>query len=210
MDVNTFANVVGYRPSVIKWVGKDLTSDIISKSNDCVPSTLDEDAMSAQEHKQNKHFDELSEDYQVTTINNDESFFSKSNNAKKSYDCQTCNKSFKWRSHWKSHERIHTGERPFKCEICGKTFTRSDGLQCHKKVHLKIIKPCSTANQPHYTLGENTVEDGIKQDNIFICIYCGRTFSSLAGYDRHIEKKHKGLKCTFLYRRIYKYIFVNV
>ena len=208
MDVNASANVLGYRPSVIKWVGRDLTSDIIPKSNNCVPSTLGTQAMSVQEHKQDKHFDKLSEDYQAITINNDESPFSKITNAKKSYDCQRCNKSFKWRSHWKSHERIHTGERPFKCEICGKTFTRSDGLQCHKKVHLKITKPCSTANQLHYSLGENTVQDGMKQDNIFICTYCGRTFSSLAGHDRHKEKKHKGLKRTYFYTRVYINIYM--
>ncbi|XP_028400951.1 zinc finger protein 155-like isoform X2 [Dendronephthya gigantea] len=50
--------------------------------------------------------------------------------------CRFCNKPYHWRSHWKAHERIHTGERPFQCEICGKCFTRSDGLQCHKHTHL--------------------------------------------------------------------------
>ena len=203
MDGNVFMNVEEYRPSVIKWVGKDLTSHIIPKSNDCVPFTISEEAMSAQEHKKIKNYDD-----QVTTINKDESFFSKSNNPTNIYDCQTCNKSFKWRSHWKSHERIHTGERPFKCETCEKTFTRSDGLQCHKKVHLKITKPCSTANQLHYSLGENTVQDGMKQDNIFICSYCGRTFSSLAGHDRHKEKKHKGLKHTYFYTGVYINIYM--
>ena len=54
---NVIRNLEGYRRSVIKWVGKDLTSDIIPKSNDCVPSTLGEQAMSAQEHKQNKQFE---------------------------------------------------------------------------------------------------------------------------------------------------------
>jgi uncharacterized Zn-finger protein len=209
LNGNVSASVLKCRPSVIKWVGKNFTADINSKTDGrdlSTVGTIQAYTMSTQEHKQSKGSHESSEDQQA--INN-ESLFRKSNNAERKYGCLMCKKSFKWRSHWKSHQRIHTGERPFHCEICGKTFTRSDGLQCHKKVHFKIAKPCSTATQPYYVLGNNIVQDAtdlkqdnvlvqdatdLKQDNVLICAYCGRTFGSLAGYYRHTNNKHKGLK----------------
>ena len=198
MDGKASATVLGCRPSVIKWVGKDLTSDINSNTNDCDSSTLGARTMSSQENKQSKYSDESPGDQQAIVNNdNDEVLLPKSNNAiKTKYDCLVCNQSFKWRSHWKSHLRVHNGERPFQCEICGKTFTRSDGLQCHKKVHLKITKTCSSTNQLHFALEDNTaqVETDTKHNNVFICEHCGRTFVSRVGCRRHTDQKHKGLK----------------
>ena len=181
------------RPSVIKWVGKELTPDVITSKTD----DLD---FSQQPRPANigkiSDSDKSTENQQACV--NDESLFLESTNSERKYSCTICKKRFKWRSHWKSHERIHTGERPFQCEICGKLFTRSDGLQCHRKVHIKIEKPkvCSPGTQPNRFLGNNVVEGvtGLKQDKVFICAYCGRTFGSLRGYCRHTDMKHKGLK----------------
>ena len=190
MDTNVSQTVMGCRPTVIKWVGKNCTSN----ENLETSSTLSTNVISTQEHKQPKHSDESSEDQQVR--NGVESLLVMSNNPKRNYVCLTCKRSFKCRSVWKSHERIHTGERPFQCETCGKAFTRSDGLQSHKKVHLKITKPCPAANQPHYVLEDSTVqcETSMKQESVFICAHCGRTFYSLAGYCKHTNTKHKGQK----------------
>ena len=58
MDGKASATVLGCRPSVIKWVGKDLTSDINSNTNDCDSSTLGARTMSSQENKQSKCSDE--------------------------------------------------------------------------------------------------------------------------------------------------------
>ena len=39
------------------------------------------------------------------------------------HTCRTCNNAFKYDSHRKMHERIHTDERPYKCTYCNKAFT---------------------------------------------------------------------------------------
>ncbi|XP_028402375.1 zinc finger protein 454-like [Dendronephthya gigantea] len=193
-------SVIWGRPSVIKWAGKDFAPDIISKKEDLDSTTVG--SVQAYEISQPVQKGKNSDQSFKQTTKNSESLFLKSTDAEKKYGCEICKKRFKWRSHWKSHERIHTGERPFQCEICAKRFTRSDGLQCHKKVHIKIGKPRSSETQPQASyLLSNSVIEGVgclKQDKVFICAYCGRTFGSLRGYCRHTDKKHKDkddLKC---------------
>ena len=177
------------RPSVIKWVGKNFTaseenSQTMVDGGNCTVRKVQAHTTLTQEYNQSTGFDESSE-IQDLIINDD--LVPKSKNAAKKYGCVACDKTFSWRSHLQCHERIHTGEKPFQCDICDKAFSRSDGLQCHKKVHFKI-KENGTGN----TLDEAA----LRRQNIFLCTTCGRTFASLTGYSRHIEKKHKGLRYT--------------
>ncbi|CAB3993878.1 zinc finger 664-like, partial [Paramuricea clavata] len=104
------------------------------------------------------------------------------------YSCSFCKKSFKWRSHWKSHERIHTGERPFQCEICGKTFTRSDGLQCHRALHTSALYSCLPRGLPHEC--RRTAHHEV-QSSLPVCRLCSKRCYSFAGLMKHMQK-HKG------------------
>jgi len=58
---------------------------------------------------------------------------------KRPYKCDKpdCNKTFLMRHHLATHERIHSGERPYSCVHCGKTFTHKYCLNTHLLLHTK-------------------------------------------------------------------------
>lgn len=123
------------------------------------------------------------------------------------FRCSFCEKSFKWRSHWQSHERTHTGAKPYGCEICGKRFARSDGLQCHKLTHIarknhrncqsklshsqvRCADPCNYV-PPNTAERVSCVVSELEQKNLFNCGHCNRVLFSSAGVLKHMHS-HKG------------------
>ena len=50
------------------------------------------------------------------------------------FQCKICFKAFTCKSNLTTHERIHTGHRPYVCKTCGKAFTQSNNLNRHMRV----------------------------------------------------------------------------
>lgn len=56
-------------------------------------------------------------------------------NVQKNHICQSCDRAFPSVSLLTTHNRIHTGERPFKCTTCSKSFKTQGALNLHERRH---------------------------------------------------------------------------
>ncbi|KAK8725924.1 hypothetical protein OTU49_010556 [Cherax quadricarinatus] len=91
----------------------------------------------------------------------------RSHTGEKPFGCSVCEKSFSKKSNMIIHMRVHTGERPFLCDHCGKYFTYKYSLNAHKRLHT--------------------------QERPFICGVCGKSFRYEASRHVHL-KRHAGDK----------------
>ena len=58
------------------------------------------------------------------------------------FACNLCVKTFTEALTLRSHQRMHSGEKPCICNICEKSFTNSASLTNHKRMHTGACKLC--------------------------------------------------------------------
>ena len=92
----------------------------------------------------------------------------------KPYQCEICGRSFRQSGTKLNHMRaVHDKEKPYKCEFCPKTFGHKSSLVVHRRIHTKE-KP-------------------------FECEICGRKFTDRATMKKHVptHTKEKNHRCTY-------------
>ncbi|XP_066204152.1 zinc finger and BTB domain-containing protein 11 [Saccopteryx leptura] len=93
----------------------------------------------------------------------------------KPFQCQFCDKCYSWKKDWYSHVKSHSVTEPYRCNICGKEFYEKALFRRHVK------------KATHGKKGR------AKQNLERVCERCGRRFTQLREYRRHMNN-HEGVK----------------
>nr|XP_033797218.1 zinc finger and BTB domain-containing protein 11 isoform X2 [Geotrypetes seraphini] len=93
----------------------------------------------------------------------------------KPFQCQYCGKCYSWKKDWYSHVKSHSVTEPYKCTVCDKEFFEKALFRRHVK------------KATHGKKGR------AKQNLERVCEHCGRKFTQLREYRRHMNN-HEGVK----------------
>lgn len=123
----------------------------------------------------------------------------------KPFVCAQCGLRFPTSSNYKTHLRLHKGEKPYKCDVCGESFAQSSTLKYHKRRHTGE-KPyqCDTCGMA-FSVSSSLIIHRRKHtgEQPYKCTHpgCEQAFVSLADKKRHMRNIHAdgnpGVKCLF-------------
>ncbi|XP_068442879.1 zinc finger protein 11-like [Clinocottus analis] len=120
------------------------------------------------------------------------------------FSCPDCEKSFKFQSLLKAHQRIHTGEQPFLCSQCGRRFSFKQSLERHRQTHKTGRKyECLICGEFFKSLVAQREHKSTHMENgEYLCSECGRAFAWKSALVRHLkthgedaEKAGRPYKC---------------
>lgn len=104
--------------------------------------------------------------------------------------CKYCNKVFKKAGRLLTHERKHTGERPFSCTECTKSFRDCAALEGHiARQHRTQPYHCTTCSKGFSSQRQLKIHARVHSgEKPFDCAVCHRKFSQEGNLHTHIRR----------------------
>ncbi|KAB0353708.1 hypothetical protein FD755_023594, partial [Muntiacus reevesi] len=113
----------------------------------------------------------------------------------KPYVCGECGRSFHRKSHLITHQRTHTGKKPYVCGECGRSFHHGSNLITHQTTHTGD-KPyvCGECGRSFHH-GSNLITHQRTHTGVkpYVCKECGQSFSKNFNLITH-QRTHTGEK----------------
>ena len=118
---------------------------------------------------------------------------------RRNYDCNVCNKTLKSKQSLDTHMVIHSDRKPFQCEVCPQAFK----LKQHLKLHLKTQHTTSSAefqcNLCQKVLSQartlaNHMKEVHEKSEIHRCALCDYTAPRKSTIQIHTDATHNNIK----------------
>ncbi|XP_039893787.1 zinc finger protein 260-like isoform X2 [Simochromis diagramma] len=104
------------------------------------------------------------------------------------FACSTCGKGFKTKYSLKSHQLVHTAEKPHKCSECGESFKYAFTLQCHRSIHTgEHPYKCTVCGKVFIKRRSLRTHQAVHRGKMFTCETCGAGFTLPQNLKRHMH-----------------------
>ncbi|NXY84563.1 OZF protein, partial [Alcedo cyanopectus] len=102
--------------------------------------------------------------------------------------CGVCQKSFSLKQNLLTHQRIHSGEKPFPCRRCGRRFREHRFLINHQRTHADRDRPgtgTDTGTDEARAGGSRSPEPREASGGPSACTRCGKSCGCRSGLTGH-------------------------
>ena len=107
------------------------------------------------------------------------------------FSCNICVKTFTEALTLRSHQRMHSGEKPCICKICEKSFTNSASLTNHKRMHTGETSFGCKLCKKSFTQSIDLKDHQSVHGSRYFCNECDKYFSRRRALEKHARSHIK-------------------